>query len=926
MRRSAWALASVLLLAAPVRAATVLDCDRPPTPFIDAQFLDPPGPQILPGGPTGNFLRLADTVSVHRNSITFDLSDPGPHTVIVADFDFRMRPQRLDSRADGFGFTLLSTARYGTTGFLSGGSEEPNRRESLGIGFDIHQGTGEVSANHVSVHWDSTEVTEVDVSPALDLANGFFNHARIIVRADQVTPNVSVIITPCGGAPVTVIDRLAVPGLVPYESRVHFMARSGGERALHDLDNVHVAFADAPFTIVSFALRAVTAIENGGTGAVLTLERIGNDLGVTGAHVTVSTIDRTALAGADYVATSTMAVFAPGQATATVTVPLTDDAGFENDETFVARLSAPGAAVIGGPDEATVTIVDDERGRASGHWSDPVCLPVVPIHAALLPQGDVLFWPGEDASNTRMGGDQLFRWHPESGHIHHAAMPGFDIFCGGQAIAADGRVFVAGGHDGEDIGLPQAALYDPVTDTWERLPDMNAGRWYPTCTLLPSGDLLVVAGSTSAALMNTLPQVWDVRAHAWRDLTGARLDEPELGRYYPWMQVVGEDRVFCAGREPTCYALDPRGAGGWTKVGDSAGDTRGYGSAVMYEQGRILITGGVRPDRAVPPTILPEASAEVIDLNDASPAWRFTAPMALRRRYLNLTLLPDGGVLATGGTGGAGINNPIPAALTAERWDPATETWATLAAMTIPRLYHSVALLLPDGRVMSGGGGQPSPPGHLHHKDAEIFSPPYLFRGARPALTGAPASVRYGETMLLQTPDGARVETVRLMGLAAVTHAYDASQRTVPLVPQPAAGGVWVTVPVDSALCPPGPYLAFLVTADGVPSVARVVRVSGPPRIDAGPPRGTSLAVHGSLPQPSVGPLRIWFTLATHEPATLALYDITGRAIGESEEVGHLGVGSHVVTPNVREVRSGVYLARITQGGRTVSKRIVVIR
>jgi len=234
-------------------------------------------------------------------------------------------------------------------------------------------------------------------------------------------------------------------------------------------------------------------------------------------------------------------------------------------------------------------------------------------------------------------------------------------------------------------------------------------------------------------------------------------------------------------------------------------------------------------------------------------------------------------------------------------------------------------LLLPDGRVMCAGGGQPSPPGHLDRKEAEIFSPPYLFRGPRPMITAAPASVSYGETFLVETSGGAEVDAVRLIGLSSVTHAFNASQRVAPLVPMVAAGGLWATVPAESTLCPPGPYLMFLVTADGVPSEARIVRVSGPPRTDVAPSRGTSLAIHGTLPQPASGPLRIWLTLATQDPATLTLFDVTGREIG-SEEVGHLGVGSHVVTPRQGPVRSGIYLARLTQDGRSVACRIAVLR
>jgi tetratricopeptide (TPR) repeat protein len=117
--------------------------------------------------------------------------------------------------------------------------------------------------------------------------------------------------------------------------------------------------------------------------------------------------------------------------------------------------------------------------------------------------------------------------------------------------------------------------------------------------------------------------------------------------------------------------------------------------------------------------------------------------MAFPRQHLNATLLPDGKVLVTGGTRTQPFSNAAGAVLAAEMWDPTTETWTTLASMRWPRLHHSVAVLLPDGRVVVGGGGQPTGEGDSDHYDVEIFSPPYLFKGKRPKLTSAPAAVAH---------------------------------------------------------------------------------------------------------------------------------------------------------------------------------------
>jgi hypothetical protein len=234
----------------------------------------------------------------------------------------------------------------------------------------------------------------------------------------------------------------------------------------------------------------------------------------------------------------------------------------------------------------------------------------------------------------------------------------------------------------------------------------------------------------------------------------------------------------------------------------------------MYEPGKILYVGGGDP---------PTASAEIIDLNQPSPTWTFTGEMAFARRQLNATLLPTGDVLVTGGTSGAGFNNAEGAVRTAELWHPATGTWMTLASSAVARMYHGTALLLPDGRVLYTGSGD-GPDGTVNERNYELYSPPYLFNGARPTITGAlPPSAGYGQTQVVNTPDGARIARVTLIGLGSVTHAFDQSARLVPLSFSPAATGLTITLPASRTTAPPGPYMLFLVNTNGVPSVGRIM-------------------------------------------------------------------------------------------------------
>ena len=211
--------------------------------------------------------------------------------------------------------------------------------------------------------------------------------------------------------------------------------------------------------------------------------------------------------------------------------------------------------------------------------------------------------------------------------------------------------------------------------------------------------------------------------------------------------------------------------------------------------------------------------------------------MAFARRQLNATLLPDGTVLVTGGTNGVGFNNTEASfqVYAAELWDPATEKWKTLASSNgIRRVYHSSALLLPNGKVLSmGGNGQTT---------SEIYSPPYLFKGTRPRITSElPEIVAYGQTFFVQTPDpvqtpvSAAITKVTMLRLSSVTHAFNMSQYISELSFSPATGGGGLNAEAPSAaavkaptptVAPPGPYMLFILNRSGVPSDAKIVQLA----------------------------------------------------------------------------------------------------
>ena len=463
-----------------------------------------------------------------------------------------------------------------------------------------------------------------------------------------------------------------------------------------------------------------------------------------------------------------------------------------------------------------VPIVAFGQASVTGQWAPVVTWPTnsagwVPTHVMLLPTGKVLY------VSSYTDGNKPKIWDPATGALTSAALPGYNLFCMGHTLLASGSVFMAGGHIADFVGFNHSTVYNPFTNTFTRRSDMNAGRWYPTNTTLSNGDVLVISGTkTSSSDYNNTPQVYQAATGTFRTLTSAVLRV----QLYPMMFLAPNGKVFMAGWQPDTRYLDTTGTGKWTLVANSKFGWRNYGSAVMYQPGKILLIGGAGNTVG---GAIPTNTVEKIDLNAATPAWLFVAPMAFHRRQHNATLLPDGKVLVTGGSSGAGFDvwqNPVYAA---ELYDPVANTWTTLASAANYRGYHSFSLLLPDGRVLTGGG-QMNAAGQANGANIQIFSPPYLFQGARPTISSSPASVAYGSTNFVGTPDSANITSVSWIRLGAVTHSFDQNQRFQNLAFTKVTGGLNIVFPGSSKTSPPGHYLLFILKS-GVPSVGKIIHI-----------------------------------------------------------------------------------------------------
>ena len=561
-----------------------------------------------------------------------------------------------------------------------------------------------------------------------------------------------------------------------------------------------------PDTTPPSAPGTLTAVGGGGTASLLWAPAT-DDVGVTGYSVYRSTTTGFTPAPANQIGTAVVAAYGDSALPAGV---------------YYYRVVARDAAGNTGPPSneaaATVTAVVDSRAT-TGEWAAPVDLPSIMQQGILIPgSSKVLFFKDGSSAATL---------DTATGAVTSVPSPS-NLFCAGHAIMADGRPFIIGGDTNVSAtGIVDTNVFDPATNTWSRVADMHFKRWYPTATRLSDGRLLALSGSNNGCLSCFVqtPEIYNPATNTWTSMPAADANIP----YYPFVYLLPDGRLVQVGATESgtsTQVLDLQSQT-WSMVDSRVFDA---GSSTMYRPGKILKAGlSSDGNSAARPAL---ATSYVIDMTSASPAWSQVGSMANPRAFLNLTTLPDGNVLATGGeTTGDGVllANAVKAA---EMWSPTTNQWTTLASVQRPRLYHSIGMLLPDGRVLVGGSGNdgavPNEPNY------EIFSPPYLFKGPRPTIAAAPSGAAFGQSFAVTTPDASRIASVSLIAPAAVTHSFDENARFVPLSFTASAGALQIQAPADGNLAPPGQYMLFIVDSNGVPSVSKWIQVSAAP--DTTPP------------------------------------------------------------------------------------------
>ncbi len=388
-------------------------------------------------------------------------------------------------------------------------------------------------------------------------------------------------------------------------------------------------------------------------------------------------------------------------------------------------------------------------------------------------------------------------------------------------------------------GIKASYIFDPATEQYEKVSDLTLARWYPSLVTLADGKVLAVSGlDDQGHVIQGQNELFDPATKQW---TAA----PQLTRQFstfPSLFLMSNDNLFFSG---SVAGYGPRNVGRTPGIWDLSNNTfrvvpglrdpnklETSGSVLLppAQTQRVLVVGGGPQGDSNAST----TRTAVADLTAANPRYTPGPDLSAPTRYPSLVITPDDKVFVTGGSEGyrgaptkdRPVNSDLPYC---HFYDPGTNTLTTAADSLVGRDYHSEALLLPDGRVITLGGnplyGKNGDGKQSFEQRISIYSPPYLYHGTRPILGDGPGHLRRGTSAIYPTPDAANIESARLMRPSAVTHVTDLQQRSIALEVTRLDNAVEISVPQSAGLLPSGWYMLFVTNAQGTPSVAHWVHV-----------------------------------------------------------------------------------------------------
>ncbi len=475
-----------------------------------------------------------------------------------------------------------------------------------------------------------------------------------------------------------------------------------------------------------------------------------------------------------------------------------------------------------------------------GDWSNPINFPNIPVAAAVLPNGKVVTWSSWD--RFTFGGNGPRRsytsvWDPKTGEVGEVLVTNtdHDMFCPGIAMLPDGRLLVNGG--GESV--KSTSIYDFETGTWNDTDNMAYRRWYNSSLTLGNGDVFTIGGerdaNTGGRITTGVGEIWN-ETTGWRTLSGTPIapiaNSGDRGAEHPQIFLAPNGKVFAAGASPTMYWYDINGNGSISSAGKRSDSPYSQvGAAIMYDVGKILTTGGSSQYDGGAGTV--HSTTYAIDINNENVVTVDKQdPMNYKRDYQTGVVLPNGEVLIVGGEEGNKNFNDSQAVYRPELWNPETGEWTLMDNHEIPRTYHSVALLLPDGRVMAGGGGLAGAGSPVNHPDIEIFTPPYLYNedgtlADRPAIASSDDSVSYDQSFSITMDTDIPITKFNLVRMSAVTHGVNTDQRFLSLEFNNLGNNTYeLNSPESGNIAPPGQYMLFAINDKGVPSEAKIIQIS----------------------------------------------------------------------------------------------------
>lgn len=463
----------------------------------------------------------------------------------------------------------------------------------------------------------------------------------------------------------------------------------------------------------------------------------------------------------------------------------------------------------------SVTVSNTDPRASVGEWGPVTNWPIVAVHATLLKTGEVLMW---DAWETPTSQAKL--WDPVTNTFTPVPV-GAGVFCAGQATDANGNLVVVGGHDGVGHGIKDIWSFDPDTRVWTKKPNLTTARWYPSVTQMPDNRMLILSGASTVE--STWVDTPDIYNPTTSTLTSVPVSTPQLREVqYPQTNVLPNGKILAISAEHGGIMTFDPATSTWARIGTTQVP---YGAWTSIAPGKYLVTGGAAALDSYNPSnpVASTRASKVLDLTSGSPVWSDAGTLNTARSFHNVTMLPSGEAMVIGGS--TVVNDfSSTGTLTAEQWSPVTNTWKQLASPARPRMYHSISLLMPDGRVLSAGGGRLAPaPDQLN---MQWYSPGYLFRGPRPTITSLPGQLTYASTTDLVTPQAADIAKVSLVSLGSITHTADWNQHFVDLPFTRSGNTLTVSTPANANIAPANHYMVFAVDSNGVPSTAKIVKLA----------------------------------------------------------------------------------------------------